>query len=451
MRKISIDVAFILLLIFFPILNCFAQAVLDHIDLAQSYQSKGEYIKALNELEAVGDIASLDKDAQKSILNAYLDLCSETVNKSSRATALKITESAIKKFPKEKKIIIKRGKALLAAYEYQDAASNLGNLLELEGGKSVDPEATSLGFAIQGYGLMNIENSKNSDNTQMIKEEIKNFNNAIAADNKWYLPYFLLGKAFIGIKDYKNAQDYYEKGMSINPEGLAHIDYILLASVYNANKLYVQLKELLKNVPQNHPYWPGIHLHLAYAEENVGNLKESFYQYNYEMFVSGPEGYFFKPAQASMAHIIREIGSDQKIREKFPELALLIKAGEAGANKDFKQSIDYYKKAMTSDPSPSPILYLLLGEAYMQNNDCDQAILYLKKMLELDPSFPPAYCEIGDMFADKGDLDNAVIWWEKGFNTDPENWKVKYTKGRLKSTKPNIGKFSEFLKKNNID
>lgn len=438
------------LLISFLAIDCYAQTIPDRINSARSYQDKGDFLKALNELEAIGDIASLDKEVRGFILNAYSDLCREAINRSSRRIALKVTDSAINKFPKEKKIIVEHGKALLATFKYQEAVSSLGNLLRLEGGKTLDPEITSLGLAVQGYGLMNIEDKKNVDRTKMAEQGIKNFTDAIAADNGWYLPYLLAGEAYISIKDYKSSQDYYEKGMKLNPEGLAHMDYVFLASVYNANKLYNEMKNLLMDVPQKRPYWPGIHLHLGYAEENLGNFTEAFYQYNYEMFISGPGEYFSKGAQASLIQLLQKINNDQKLQEKYPQLALLIKAGESGANKDFKRSIENYEKVLAGDPLPNPILYLLLGEAYMQNNDRDKAISYLKKMLEIDPSFPPAYCEIGDIFADKGDMDNAIIWWEKGFNTDPENWKVKYTKDRLKNTKQNANKFSEFLKKNNI-
>lgn len=431
------------------ITDAYAQnAAEDYIAASKSYQSKGDYNNALNELQEIGNISSLDDPTKKILLDEYILLSGNAINKSSRRVALAITEAAAKVFPEDKRVVIKHGKAQLAVGKYKEAVNAVGRFLLLEGGESKDPESFALGCANQGYGLELVEQGKVANAFEL---KVRDYQRAISADPEWFLPYLLLGATYISEKDYSKSQEYYEKGRTINPNGFSSTDYILLGSLYNENKLYQKVKDLLSDVPAEHPYWPGVHLYLGYAEENMGNLLGAFYQYNYEMFISGPEGYFFKPAQMSMANIIREINNDQKLQEKFPEVALLIKAGEAGANKDFKNSIAYYEKAMAIDPSPGPILYLLLGEAYMQNNDHDQAILYLKKMLELDSSFPPAYCEIGDMFADKGDLDNAIIWWEKGFNTDPENWKVKYTKGRLKSTKPNVGKFSEFLKKNNIE
>lgn len=426
---------------------CAEDTIEGYIASAKSYQSKGDYAGALKELQKIENISSLSDSAKKMLLDEYISLSGNAINHASLRTALAVTDSAINAFPEDRRLLIKRGKAKIAVGNYKEAVNIVGQLVVNEGGESKDPELIALGYVTQGYGLESAEPGKITNASEL---QIKNYRGAISADPVWFLPYMLLGVAYISEKDYSKSQEYYEKGIALNPKGLSHKDYILLASVYNETKLHQKVKDLLKDVPTKHPYWPGVHLYLGYAEENAGNLLNAFYHYNYEMFISGPKGFFFQGAQQALAHIIQEIGSDKSMRDKYLELADCIEGGKAGAEKDFKRSIAYYSKVEKGKTSANPILYLLLGEAYMQNKDYDKTISYLQKVVSMDPSFPPAYCEIGDMYAEKGDMDNAILWWERSFATDPENWKVQYTKERLRKANFSGQKFSDFLKRNNL-
>ncbi len=409
----------------------FAQSLTD--DLAyqvDTYLKSDRFQEAFELLERVtNDNPTDNNEARQQIVSHYVQLIRETNYRNDGLAAYNICQTARSHFPKESSILTQWGKAALAiGKDQKEVLDAIASSLLSTGNENSDPELTALYQTALGLTLTNqfsdIVNNQPISKETTLRSAVANLEQAIQADPKWFLPHFFLGRAYIGQKKYPQAIQSYELGLKKNPRFVNHIDFVLLASVYNDQKQYSKAKEVLTRTLEKFPNLPGVHYMLAQAEVGMGNPIEGYYQACYELFIGGSKGFFFPPAQGLNAELTRTYLTTEG-KQKYPELWSCLEAFRLETMGQIAQAIPLFEQAIASRSTPHPMLHLFLGEAYMQTHDHKKAIEHLKKVIELDPAFPPAYVEIGDLFKETGDLAQAKLWWEKARKIDPNNWKVK--------------------------
>lgn len=79
---------------------------------------------------------------------------------------------------------------------------------------------------------------------------------------------------------------------------------------------------------------------------------------------------------------------------------------------EYESAIEHLKSFSTSDPILEPRKYALIGDAYVELDDLDNAIANLKKATETKPDkhFTPGYLiKLGLAYEANGDLDKAIL------------------------------------------
>jgi tetratricopeptide (TPR) repeat protein len=88
--------------------------------------------------------------------------------------------------------------------------------------------------------------------------------------------------------------------------------------------------------------------------------------------------------------------------------------------KDYKEAIDWLRKAKTQDPMASdPMLYFRLARSYTEVGDLANAKKYYLKQLELNPKEPSPYYNMACVHARERDKGKALEWLRKAVAAHP--------------------------------
>lgn len=81
-------------------------------------------------------------------------------------------------------------------------------------------------------------------------------------------------------------------------------------------------------------------------------------------------------------------------------------------NNDGSNAIMYYKKAQDLNPK-SPSAKLRLGNLWIRARQWNEAIGYYKEAIEIDSTFAPAYLELGKLYSKASQLENSLFYFKK--------------------------------------
>jgi cytochrome c-type biogenesis protein CcmH/NrfG len=108
--------------------------------------------------------------------------------------------------------------------------------------------------------------------------------------------------------------------------------------------------------------------------------------------------------------------------------------------KDFKQAIDLYTKALNVRPDDIN-LRTDLGTAMFYDNQYDAAIAQFKKSLETNPTQPQALFNIGVVLIHgKNDPQGALQYWEKLVETNPNYSQINIVKEQIRIVKEQLNR-----------
>ena len=85
------------------------------------------------------------------------------------------------------------------------------------------------------------------------------------------------------------------------------------------------------------------------------------------------------------------------------------------------RSIAEITQAIEQNPN-NAYAYFWRGEAYMERDEFDHAILDLTQAIQLEPDYIDAYIVRGNAYVLKGDYDNAINDYIKTTDLDPTNF-----------------------------
>ena len=290
-----------------------AQPSIDNLlDQVETHLKSNQFQEAFGSLEQAATNTTINdtKERQK-VIDHYIQLSRETNYRSDGLTAYKICDSARNRFPKEPAILTQWGKAALAiGKEQKEVLGAVASSLSSTDNHSNDPETAALYQALMGINLTNLKDKDIVGNPTpqktMVSEGITKLQEAVKSDPRWFLPHFFLGRVYTSQKDYQRSIQSYEEGRKKNPNFFSHVDYVLLASLYNDQKQFIKTRALLSEIPSRYPYLPGVHLMLGEAEFGLENSVEAFYQVSYELFIGGTESYFYNQTRDANVRLFQK-------------------------------------------------------------------------------------------------------------------------------------------------
>lgn len=88
--------------------------------------------------------------------------------------------------------------------------------------------------------------------------------------------------------------------------------------------------------------------------------------------------------------------------------------------KEYHQAIDAFKKSSELISSDDPPAYNIIGMAYKELEDYQNAMMWFEKAIESDAQYWISYVYIGDIYVTKENYDKAIEWYTKGKKINPK-------------------------------
>ena len=117
--------------------------------------------------------------------------------------------------------------------------------------------------------------------------------------------------------------------------------------------------------------------------------------------------------------------------------------------KDLPLAHTLLQEAVTLDPK-NPSIFLILGDAFLEDNDGSNSILNFKKAQELDPKSPLAKMKIGNIYVRGRNPNAAIPFFEEAVQIDPnfapvyrELGELYYKVGKYEKAVANYQKYLE--------
>ena len=120
-------------------------------------------------------------------------------------------------------------------------------------------------------------------------------------------------------------------------------------------------------------------------------------------------------------HLTKAIQLDdknEKYQALFGELML--------AYAEYKEAISYFNSSLKVEYNQAKI-HMLMGYAFKQLGQDDNAINCFRNSVNVDPEFKEAFVQLGQMFHMKGDT-TAVLYYDNALNIDPSDKITLYNK-----------------------
>jgi tetratricopeptide (TPR) repeat protein len=218
--------------------------------------------------------------------------------------------------------------------------------------------------------------------------------------------YTNLGYAYLNKKNFKESTKYFDKALETAPSGYdgSLSIYVGLSSCYRELGDYDQAVKYLNKGLKDYSLatykkeHTDIYINLGYAYLNKKNFKESSEYFN-KALETAPPGYPILPAYLGLSSCYRELGDyDQAVKylnkglKDYPlatykkeHTDIYTDLGYAYLNKkNFKESSEYFNKALETAPPGYPILpaYLGLSSCYREAGDLNVDLKLMRYFLE---------------------------------------------------------------------
>ncbi len=223
------------------------------------------------------------------------------------------------------------------------------------------------------------------------------FRHAIQVTRNNYLAYNNLGFFLSNKGKTREAMQYYEKSLAINPnydDALNNVGYAL-AKEHRSAEAIPYYEAALRGRPNN----PEVHNNLGNALSEVGKLDEAIQQY----LITLQEN----PDHAD-AH--NNLGIALAMKGKLDE------------------AIEHFRQAIRLKPRYASA-HSNLGNALAAEHRLAEAMKEYQECLRLDPSDARAHNNLGNVLAEQGDLEAAVAQYNDALRLNEDNPEAEYNLG----------------------
>jgi len=319
---------------------------------------------------------------------------------------------------------IQQGKRAIEQNDYATAGKCLSMILQRSDNKSSDPEAIALGAVVMAYGLW----QQHPDQPLLVRQQLQD---AIARNPDWAYPYYFLARVLSYPAPSAQIVPLLEKALSLDPGLATADDFAFLTLLYNQKGDTARAILIAEQGLERFP--AGVLLRLVSGETRLAREEAltGFYELQYAIFLGGGGHPVSVKAKQDLQGLIRQYRNESG-RRQAPELYACLEAFHWESAGDFPKAIGLLQNALVIRNPPHPLAHLLLGEAYLQNNQLERGIQELKLVVGIIPWFAPAYGELGDAYEALGEHTSAREWWQRCMSIDPTNWKAHQAETSLK-------------------
>ena len=207
----------------------------------------------------------------------------------------------------------------------------------------------------------------------------------------------LVSAAHVGLKNFDQAMENYNKILAINPQDA--MAYFNIGTIFSENKEFDAAIENYQNCLKVNPNHAEAYDSMGNALKAQGNLTSAIEKFSQAINLK-PN---FAQAHYNLGVVLLEKG----------KFLLSIESCE----KAVKIKPDYFKAHLT------------LGNALRQSGELDSAIDSYKQTLKIKPDYADAHFNMGNALKDKGEIDAAIESYKKAIRIKPDYADAYYNMG----------------------
>ena len=359
----------------------------DIYSVAINLMYEGDFEYALDKLNYLIENGIDDVYVYDATLNTYTQMIQKYQStgkdpKKAVAEAIKLSESAVKHHPMNKRLRCYYIDFLRSAGDYKKYLKNLEELYK------VDNYDTYANYYLGAYYYMQSQMDKAVGylkNVATFAETKEQFDYLALYNSHYYL-----GMIYIGDKHYRDAASEFEKAIQIyngNPDVQKYLTYIY-ATVLDFDNALENIRQI-----------PNIFWDQNLIETYAGLL----------LYTGSSDLGDFATEYASKSQLVKSI--DQYCKGLYDEsLKTLMKYGSSDFYSLYLAYLDY--EAMTNKNSQMTTSLLLSAKA-KDMEQYDLALKYLRWMETETNMIPNVFWLIGSAYDSKKDYTNAVVYYEK--------------------------------------
>jgi tetratricopeptide (TPR) repeat protein len=338
------------------------------------------YLRERNKELAAQQIAAVSKQAPENVRVLTLQANLKILQGEPKA-AEALFEKVVGKTPNEASAHLRLGLVYNLTGQAEKAMKSFRKSLELN-----PMQSEALGLIVNSY----IRDKKPDEALKVCEEHRKKIGESPA---NTALIEFLEGSVYVAKKDFKSAQERFEKAIEAEPNLLSA--YAALAGIYvSQNRLDDAIKQYEAVIQKNPKFVAGyMTLGVIYEQKGNGDKAETYYRKVLELNKD------FAPAANNLAWNLAERGKNidealgfaQVAKEKMPKSAAVmdtlgwlyyLKGSYLNAVAELQESV-----ALEPD---NPVITYHLGMAYFKNAQMNEAKASLEKALKIHEKFKGA-------------------------------------------------------------
>lgn len=372
-----------------------------------------ESVDLLLQLDSLVGVSILEKKHLARVLQGVHD---ELTRREEYGWLYKVDEHARKLFPRERRSGANFGEACMARADFKLAAKVLA---EAAGQKNSYYRAD--GRHAARADLLLARASLVVGNVEQAKKAIAK---ALATSPTDARLHYARAQVMMRAKDWEQVDESLKTAFRIDPKLAQPVDYLVRASCAQRKQEFDQAQKVLLEALDRYPTAPGLHYSLGQVFQAMGKPAGAFYQFQYEIMLSGPRSSYTEEATDQI-----EIMTALIDREEDPGNYLKVAYGASALThmnpKGYEKAVEYIKKGLRTVGDDCLPLQVLLGNAYVGLEKYEQATKAFRAALRIDPFFVPAYIDLGDTYRKLGKNDEALEQYAKALTLDKHNWRVR--------------------------
>jgi len=382
------------------------------------YAALAQFEKAVEELSHVKSVEGLKREHQFDLIFELTKLQSSMLRGGKVEKALIVSRRAREIFPNEMLTGLDLGGLLVTTGRYKEAIPILKEALGQRGDlREVKPIDKMAGYINLGKALL-LTGQPEAAKAPLYK--------AVALGQEQAGAIYLLGQAYILLKEDQNALRNLNRAFKMAPEEAQEQDLINLAGLLFDNGRFDDTVKVCRYGIERFPAVEGLHFHWAQCLKRAGKKAQAFYMYQHELLLSSQKSDFTAATFRELRDLTRQVHANPKTPEHRQIVLCVLGIQETKSRPpQYEKAVKHFKMAIEENTEEVALLHLFLGEAYAGQKKYADAIREFRKATVIDPYFAPAYVELGDLLAKDGQARAALRAWRKAVALDPKNWKVR--------------------------
>jgi len=389
----------------------------------------GKLEEAVEMVRSLDTLAGRSIDQRKTLARKLHDMHNTLLRRDESDWLLKLGEHARKLFPSERTAGADYGEACIRAGRFDLAEREL---LAAVGQRNLDYPAA--GGELARVNLLLSRAALVQGHLDVAKKAIAMATEQAPADARMY---YMKAQVMLRDGDWAEVSAALSKAFKLDPKLAQPVDYMVRASAMGREaaleqgpsrvQTLAQAEKLLEQGLKRYPTAPGMHYSLGQLYLAQEKPAAAFYQFQYEMMLSGPKSSYMQEAKDQIEIITALLEKDIKTTGE-KDTFLKIAYGAAALMKmqpgDYEVAIENIHKGLRANGDNCLPLQVLLGRAYLGLGDHKKAAEVFRNVVRIDKHFVPGYVDLGDACEAIGEREEALKHYAVAYSLDKYNWRV---------------------------